>query len=128
MHDLRHTYASKLIKRGVPILSVARLLGHQTIDMTLRYAHLAPVGLDEQVAKLDFPRTAGRGPRPRKGDWRPMPDPVLDSRLARTTKSNGDRRTATPLSVSLQSNLSNSSPGRTNYVRGSSRRLIIKSL
>jgi integrase len=64
IHDLRHTYASKLIRRGVPILSVARLLGHQTIDMTLRYSHLAPAGLDDEVAKLDFPRDGRRDAKP----------------------------------------------------------------
>jgi hypothetical protein len=64
IHDLRHTYASKLIRRGVPILSVSRLLGHQTIDMTLRYSHLAPAGLDDEVAKLDFPRDGRRDTKP----------------------------------------------------------------
>lgn len=53
MHDLRHTYAAKLVRAKVPLLSVAKLLGHRTLKMTLRYAHLAIEDLDEAVALLD---------------------------------------------------------------------------
>ena len=53
MHDLRHTYASKLLRRGASIYLVARLLGHRTIRMTMRYANLTTEGLDEAVKLLD---------------------------------------------------------------------------
>jgi integrase len=53
MHDLRHTYAAKLVRANVPILTVGKLLGHKSITMTMRYAHLAIEGLDEAVANLD---------------------------------------------------------------------------
>ncbi len=53
LHDLRHTYASKLVRRGVPLLYVSRLLGHKTIEMTLRYSHFATQDLDAAVAVLD---------------------------------------------------------------------------
>ena len=53
LHDLRHTYASKLIRRGVPLFYAARLLGHRTIKMTMRYSHLSPIDLDNAVAVLD---------------------------------------------------------------------------
>ena len=127
MHDLRHTYASKLIKRGVPILSVARLLGHQTIDMTLRYAHLAPAGLDEHVAKLDFPRP-GRGPLPGKADGDLTPDPLIDIQTARRTKKQNTLRGVPQVSPSLQLIPGDSGPGRATYVRGGNRRLITKSV
>jgi integrase len=53
LHDLRHTYASKLVKRGVALLEVSKLLGHSSIQQTMRYAHLAPDQLESAVAVLD---------------------------------------------------------------------------
>jgi site-specific recombinase XerD len=41
-HDLRHTFASRLVMKGVDITTVAALMGHKRIQMTMRYAHLAP--------------------------------------------------------------------------------------
>ena len=42
IHDLRHTYASLLINRGVSLYEVQTLLGHSSAQMTQRYAHLQP--------------------------------------------------------------------------------------
>ena len=41
-HDLRHTAASYLAMAGVDILTIKEILGHQRIEMTLRYSHLSP--------------------------------------------------------------------------------------
>lgn len=40
-HTIRHTFASWLIQGGTPLAMVGKLLGHKTIKMTMRYAHLA---------------------------------------------------------------------------------------
>lgn len=53
IHDLRHTYASKLIKRRVPLYEVSKLMGHSSIRMTERYAHLVQEQLETAVATLD---------------------------------------------------------------------------
>jgi len=53
-HDLRHTFASHLIMAGVDLRTVQALMGHKTIQMTMRYSHLAPENLKGAVEKLDF--------------------------------------------------------------------------
>lgn len=51
-HDLRHTFASRLVMKGANLYDVQKLLGHKTIEMTMRYAHLSPDHLKKTVNLL----------------------------------------------------------------------------
>ena len=57
-HCLRHTFASRLVMAGVDIRTVQELMGHKTIAMTVRYAHLAPKHTLSAVERLDAPQAA----------------------------------------------------------------------
>lgn len=52
-HVLRHTFASWLVERSVPIRTVQMLLGHSTVAVTERYAHVAPASGLDAVAVLE---------------------------------------------------------------------------
>lgn len=51
-HDLRHTFASRLRMTGAPLEDIADLLGHKSLTMTRRYAHLGPNKLHAVVSLL----------------------------------------------------------------------------
>ena len=52
-HGMRHSFASQLVMASAPLKVVQELLGHADINMTMRYAHVAPGVTDDYVARLD---------------------------------------------------------------------------
>jgi integrase len=60
IHDLRHSHISLLIDMGFTALAIADRVGHESIDITYRYAHLFPTRQTEMAEKLDVQRT-GKG-------------------------------------------------------------------
>jgi integrase len=55
-HTLRHSFASHLAMRGVPLKVIQELLGHSSIETTMIYAHLMPEVARDAVKKLDLLR------------------------------------------------------------------------
>jgi len=66
IHDLRHTCAAWLISAGVALAEVRDLLGHASITMTERYAHLAPENVRAAVAVLDSASRSGHASKEEK--------------------------------------------------------------
>jgi integrase len=52
-HTLRHTYASRLVKAGVDLYRVQKLMGHSSIRQTERYSHLANSDLKDAVRQME---------------------------------------------------------------------------
>jgi integrase len=57
MHDLRHTCAAWLVSAGVPLSAVRDLLGHASVTMSEKYAHLSPDAVRKAVSVFDEVRT-----------------------------------------------------------------------
>ncbi len=55
-HTMRHTFCSRLVQRGVDIVSVCQLAGHSSITMTMRYSHLKPDNLADAIKALEPPK------------------------------------------------------------------------
>ena len=53
-HDLRHTFATRLVQAGIDLITVQHLLGHAKITMTARYAHSPSEAKIAAVGRLDF--------------------------------------------------------------------------
>jgi len=52
-HDLRHTFASRLVQAGIPLYEVMHLTGHKSFEMVQRYSHLAPDYADRAIQVLN---------------------------------------------------------------------------
>ena len=52
LHWLRHTYASHLIMQGIPVRAVQQVMGHSTIAVTEKYAHLSEDYVDQRIGGL----------------------------------------------------------------------------
>ena len=57
IHDLRHSHISLLIDMGFSAVAIADRVGHESIEITYRYAHLFPSKQSEMAKKLDFERS-----------------------------------------------------------------------
>jgi hypothetical protein len=85
-HDLRHTFASRLVMAGVDLRTVQELMGHKTIAMTLRYSHLSPAHQPDAVQRIARERTGtstgtdARGSRAAVGAARQVGAEAADSR------------------------------------------------
>ncbi len=75
LHDLRHTAASKMIEAGVDLVTVSKILGHASIQMTMRYSHPTPENMKLAVLKLG----EILDPTRQKVDTITIPKPVNDS-------------------------------------------------
>ena len=98
-HDFRHDYASRLGMAGVSLRAVAELLGHNGLRMVMRYAHLSPGYLSEEVKKLDTFRLVDRSTeRARKGQGAAKRDPTgaKPARFVREDGSSAWTRTRNP--------------------------------
>ena len=57
IHDLRHSHVSLLIEMGFSAVAIADRVGHESIEITYRYAHLFPSTQNEMAERLDFERS-----------------------------------------------------------------------
>lgn len=58
IHDLRHSHVSLLIEKGFSAVDIANRVGHESIDITFRYAHMFPTKQNEIAQMLDVERSA----------------------------------------------------------------------
>lgn len=57
LHDLRHSHISLLIEMGFSAVAIADRVGHESIDITYRYAHLFPSTQNEMADRLSKMRS-----------------------------------------------------------------------
>ena len=56
IHDLRHSHVSLLIDMGYSAVAIGNRVGHESVDITFRYAHMFPTVQKEMANKLDAER------------------------------------------------------------------------
>ncbi|WP_407921180.1 tyrosine-type recombinase/integrase [Bordetella petrii] len=61
LHDLRHSTASSMVRAGVPLYTVGRVLGHKSTASTARYAHLGTEDLQAALQQISPKKTTKRG-------------------------------------------------------------------
>lgn len=76
-HDLRHTGASRMVEAGVDLATVSKILGHSSIQMTMRYTHPTPENMKRAVEKL----AEIYGETRHKVDTIQIPKPVSHSKV-----------------------------------------------
>ena len=59
VHDIRHSHVSHLIELGFSAVAIADRVGHESIDITYRYAHMFPSKQEEMAGRLDIERGEG---------------------------------------------------------------------
>ncbi|MDD4200657.1 MAG: tyrosine-type recombinase/integrase, partial [Eubacteriales bacterium] len=60
IHDLRHSHVSLLIQQGFTAVDIGNRVGHEAIDITLRYAHMFPTTQKQMAENLNNARTGGK--------------------------------------------------------------------
>ncbi len=78
-HCLRHTFASRLVMAGVDLRTVQELMGHKTIQMTVRYAHLAPKHELAAVQRLCDTGPVQKAPSDTRTDTDPLLRPLKEN-------------------------------------------------
>ena len=82
-HDLRHTWASWLVQRGVPLAILQEMGGWESIEMVQRYAHLSPTHLHQHALLLDGNDTKMAHPKIDAPPEKYLDDCLLDNILSK---------------------------------------------
>jgi len=52
-YDLRHTFATRAAERGMPIPTLAAVLGHANLRSVMKYVHISQEHMDREMARVD---------------------------------------------------------------------------
>ena len=96
-HDCRHHFASWFVMRGGSLRALQEVLGHADLKMTLRYAHLAPEHLRQEMVKTEGPIAAGFSTRSAQSLGATVDSGSNASEVPESHGAEGGTRTPTPL-------------------------------